>query len=169
MNPITFFVAGIPMTAGSKRAFPLKKGGTFTGRYIMVDANPKAKDWKVTVAHAGEAAMAGVPTPFDHPLLEGPIGVSFTFHMPRIGSHYRANGELKPNAPMRPIVRPDVLKLSRAVEDALTGIMWRDDSQIVIEMLEKVYAEKPGCLITITPLYQPAPQAKPERTTELAL
>jgi Holliday junction resolvase RusA-like endonuclease len=39
------------------------------------------------------------------------------------------------------VTRPDVLKLARAAEDALTGIVWRDDSQIVHETLAKVYGE----------------------------
>ena len=34
-----------------------------------------------------------------------------------------------------------MLKLARAVEDALTGIVWRDDAQIVDEQLSKVYGE----------------------------
>ena len=40
---------------------------------------------------------------------------------------------------------PDVLKLARGVEDALTGIVWRDDAQIVNESLNKVVgAAAPG-------------------------
>jgi Holliday junction resolvase RusA-like endonuclease len=35
-----------------------------------------------------------------------------------------------------------VLKLARAVEDALTGVLWRDDAQIAIEQLSKHYAER---------------------------
>lgn len=38
---------------------------------------------------------------------------------------------------------PDVLKLARGVEDALTGIVWRDDAQIVNESLSKVVVAPP--------------------------
>jgi Holliday junction resolvase RusA-like endonuclease len=38
---------------------------------------------------------------------------------------------------------PDVLKLCRATEDALNGVVWRDDSRNVCMHIEKVYAE-PG-------------------------
>ena len=32
-----------------------------------------------------------------------------------------------------------LLKLTRAVEDALTGLVWRDDAQVVDEVLSKRY------------------------------
>lgn len=143
---VAFFVPGLPQTAGSKRGFPIKKGGVFTGRVVVVDNNPKAKYWKAKVAQYAEAAVN------DSPLLTGPVKVHFEFRMPRLKGHYRSNGELKANAPGRPIVRPDALKLARAVEDSLTGIVWRDDSQIVIEVLEKCYAEMPGVLINVEAL-----------------
>jgi Holliday junction resolvase RusA-like endonuclease len=44
----------------------------------------------------------------------------------------RNAGRLKPRAPAWPLKRPDSTKLVRAVEDALTGILWSDDSVIVL-------------------------------------
>lgn len=149
---LSFFVPGIPQTAGSKRAFPISRKGdngqrVFTGRHIIVDANPKAKDWKAQVAHEGELAMN---LPADRQgLLDGALEVRFTFHMPRIGAHFNSKGFLKPKAPIRPITRPDALKLARAAEDALSGVVWNDDSQIVIERLEKRYSESPGLLVEV--------------------
>lgn len=165
MSPaLSFFVSGIPQTAGSKRAFPIsrKVNGqkVFTGRHIIVDANPKAKDWKAQVAHEGELAMN---LPADRQgLLDGALEVRFTFHMPRIGAHFNSKGFLKPKAPIRPITRPDCLKMARAAEDALTGVIWHDDSQIVIERLEKRYSDKPGLLVEVYRLENCQP-------TELAL
>lgn len=165
MNPVlSFFVSGIPQTAGSKRAFPISRKGAngqkvFTGRHIIVDANPKAKDWKAQVAHEGELAMN---LPADRQgLFDGALEVRFTFHMPRPQNHWsnskKYGDRLKPNAPIRPITRPDCLKMARAAEDALTGVVWHDDSQIVIERLEKRYADKPGLLVEVWRLenYQP--------------
>lgn len=149
---LSFFVAGQPQTAGSKRAFPISRKGpngqkVFTGRNIIVDANPKAKDWKAQVAHEGELAMN---LPADRQgLFDGALEVRFTFQMPRIRSHFNSKGFLKPKAPIRPITRPDALKLARAAEDALSGVIWNDDSQIVIERLEKRYSDKPGLLVEV--------------------
>ena len=131
---IAFFVAGLPRPAGSKRAFPIKKNGVFTGKTAVADSNPKAKDWKCDVAHAAAKAMEGKA------LLTGPVKVEFTFCMPRPKYQFRKDGSLKYGAPYWHTVKPDALKLARGVEDALTGIVWNDDSQIVDEHLIKAYA-----------------------------
>jgi hypothetical protein len=36
------------------------------------------------------------------------------------------------------------LKLARAAEDALTGVLWLDDSQIVDERISKAYGDDVG-------------------------
>lgn len=132
----TFTIPGIAQPAGSKRAFVLKKAGQYTGRAVVADANPKSKSWQAEVKHA--ALNAGV-TPLD-----GPISLALTFFMPRPKGHFGTGknaATLKPDAPDYPIGRPDVLKLARGIEDALTGIAWRDDAQIVTETLEKLYCD----------------------------
>jgi len=132
--PITFTVYGEPRPAGSKRAFPHPT----TGRIIVKDeSGKKGEAWRRDVQAAAQAA-------YDGPLLEGPLRVAFTFYRPRPKGHYgtgRNAEKLKPSAPRFPITRPDVLKLARAVEDALTGLLWRDDAQIVDERLIKRFAE----------------------------
>jgi len=44
-----------------------------------------------------------------------------------------------------------VLKLARAVEDALTGVIWADDAQIVDEVIRKRYG-RPCLQIWIRPV-----------------
>jgi Holliday junction resolvase RusA-like endonuclease len=56
---------------------------------------------------------------------------------------------LKPNAPKYPTTRPDALKLARAAEDALTGIIWTDDAVTVDLTIKKRYGELPGVNITV--------------------
>ncbi len=146
-TPISFFVTGKPQPSGSKRAFVLRKGGAYTGRAIVTDANPKARDWKIDVQHAAREAYRDRP-------LDGPVRLTLTFFLDRPKGHYGSGANaftVKPSAPKRPQAKPDVLKLARGTEDALTGILYVDDSQIVIERLEKAYSGKegPGCLIEI--------------------
>lgn len=174
---ITIEVLGTPQPAGSKRGFPMKRkgqgwtdaNGKFAGRVIITDNNPKARDWRITASHAASQAMAAAQLPFERPLLDGPLEVSMVFRMPRLASHRRSNGELKPNAPARPPVRPDVLKLARGTEDALTGIVWRDDAQIVIERLEKVYADQPGATIKVSELCESEVKATSAKALELPI
>lgn len=138
---ISFFVSGTPKPAGSKRAFFIKK----LGRAIVTDANPQAKDWKTDVKHEAQRH-------YNLPLLDGPLAVSFEFHLLRPKSHYRTGKNahlLREGAPKYPASKPDALKLSRGVEDALTGIIWKDDAQIVTEQLTKRYGDKPGVKIII--------------------
>jgi Holliday junction resolvase RusA-like endonuclease len=135
MTSITFFVAGIPKPAGSKTAFAIKKGGVYTGRTVVMDACKKTKSWQATVK--AEAKKHAPETPF-----VGPIKVEFTFFMPRPKSHFGTGKNsklLKPLAPSYPTGKPDVLKLARAVEDSMTGTIYADDSQIVVEELLKCY------------------------------
>lgn len=171
MNSISFFVSGLPQPAGSKRGFAMKRkgmgwtdaNGKFAGRVIITDANAKSRDWKGTVSQEAAIAMASVNLPFERPVLTGPLELCVTFQMPRIKGHYRSNGELKPGAPKFHTVRPDATKLLRGVEDALTGIVWADDSQIARQTVEKIYADKAGARITITPLEQPKSEHWPKR------
>lgn len=155
MSELRFFVPGIPAPGGSKNAFALKKGGVYTGRVAVVDAGgQKTKDWRSAVKefainavkqHSHEAFM-----PF-----AGQIEVELTFRMPRPKSHFRSNGlELKPGSPRAHVFKPDVLKLARSTEDAMTGICYVDDAQIVKEIIEKVYSDQPGAWIVIREISQ---------------
>lgn len=133
MTSIRFTVYGHPEPAGSKRALPL--GGRLGGRPIVVDANRKAAPWKAHVASQAQLAYRGL-------WLIGPVSLSLHFILPRPKGHYgsgRNEGNLRASAPPYPNVKPDLLKLARGVEDALTGIIYRDDAQIVRETLAKDY------------------------------
>lgn len=146
MSRVAFHVPGIPAPGGSKKFVGI---GKKTGRAIIIDdAGKRNKDWRAAVAWAGKAAMQG------RALLAGPLQVRFEFVMPRPKGHFGAKG-LKPSAPAWPTVKPDALKLTRSSEDALTGIVWVDDAQIVKETIEKRYAapgEASGAVITVSGL-----------------
>lgn len=84
-------------------------------------------------------------------LWHGPVELVVRFYVPRPKSHYGAKG-LRPVAPSYPTVAPDVTKLLRAVEDALKGIVWRDDSQVVIQHAWKRYGEPARCEVALYPV-----------------
>lgn len=48
-----------------------------------------------------------------------------------------------------PITKPDADKLARAVWDALKGIIYADDSQVVRLTLAKDYGDAPGVIIQV--------------------
>ena len=141
---VAFKVDGIPAPAGSKRGFVNRR----TGGVIITDASKRAKPWQARVAAAASEAMSGE-------LLAGPLELTLTFTFPRLPSHFgtgRNAGSLRASAPALPAVRPDVTKLVRAVEDALTGIVWRDDAQVIAQHAYKGYGASAGCEIEVRSL-----------------
>lgn len=141
---INFVVHGVAQPAGSKRAFHNAK----TGRTVVVDDAKGSRSWKTTVS---EAALEHLP---EEPLT-GPIGLTLLFYMPRPKGHYgsgRNADKLKPSAPEWPTVKPDTTKLLRGVEDALTGLLWRDDAQIVHQVASKRYGHPARCEVYLEEL-----------------
>lgn len=147
-----FFAAGHPRPGGSKKAFPMWRGSGPNRQFVrslIVDASGKnGKTWRNIVAWEAKGAMAGrQPMP-------GPLRAEFEFLMPRPKSHL-LRGKVRNGAPWHPIGKPDALKLARSVEDALTGIVWLDDSQVVSESILKRFAndnETPGVIVSVSHL-----------------
>lgn len=132
---ISFTVFGEAAPAGSKSA--TVRGG----RAFMFDNSKRSRPWKGTVAAAAGHEMTRERGGL---LLEGPLFVELVFYRPRPRVHFgtgRNDGVLKTSAPEWPTSKPDVLKLARAVEDAMIGIVYRDDSSIVVERIEKRFGE----------------------------
>lgn len=139
-NQLTFTVHGLAQPAGSKTA-----GRAKDGRMFVRDSAKRSAPWKQQVATAAGEACAGAE------LLTGALHLDVTFVVPRPKGHYGKRG-LLPSAPIYPTVRPDITKLLRAVEDACTGIIWRDDAQIVSQVAGKQYGEPARCEVTVTDL-----------------
>lgn len=138
----SFWVPGLPQPGGSKRGFFIKG----LNRVVITDANKKAKSWKDTVAAFASDVWRG------RELIDGTISLEIVYTLPRPGAHFRTGkhaGELRADAPKFHTKKPDVLKLTRSTEDALTGIIWRDDSLIADGRIRKVYGDKPGAQITV--------------------
>ncbi len=149
MSTLTFHVHGEPIPQGSMRAF-LPKGWT---RPIITAANARTKPWRQEVAGAALAAMdkdlldcAGKNVPFR-------LSVTFRFQKPK---------SVKKTV-LEKVTKPDTDKLIRSVLDALTGIVWTDDSQVV-EILARKQFGSPGAEISIEEIggLPPSRMLKPE-------
>lgn len=136
-SPLVFVVYGIAAPAGSKTVGRTKTGSTF-----LRDSSKRSYPWRRDVAQAAGLAMRGSP------LLDGPLALELRFYLPRPKGHFGAKG-LRPSAPAWPTVKPDVTKLLRAVEDGMTGIVYRDDAQIVVQRVSKCYGEPARCEVAI--------------------
>lgn len=142
---LMFVVLGEPQTQGSMRAFT-PKGWT---RPVLTSTNKALKPWRATVAETALAHGWGGDAVDD-----GPVALKITFTFCRPASHYGKQG-LKLSAPPYPHTgHGDLDKLVRAVGDALTGIVWRDDRRIVACSARKEWGMSPGAKIHIK-LLQP--------------
>jgi len=133
---IAFTVIGVSVPQGSKNPW----GG---------EANPKTRPWRATVSAAAADAMQGAP------LLDGPIELTVEFVFPRPKGHYgtgRNAAVLKASAPQYVTRAPDVDKLARAIGDALSGIVFRDDAQVADLYVRKVYGESAHAFIEVRAL-----------------
>ncbi len=140
---VEFTVVGAQKPQGSKIAQPVYRNGKAVmknGRPVLIvrDDNRDLQEWRRHIAR--EAAKH-----FPDTLAAGPIRLEITFRRERPLSHFGTGknaGVVKGNAPEYPTLRPDTLKLARAIEDALTGVVWYDDSQVVDHVLSKRYGPR---------------------------
>lgn len=135
---ISFFVPGKPATQGSKRAFYSPKAN----RAFVVEDCKRNKSWRSDVRNEAQKVWSG--NPFD-----GAVVVRLTFFLPRPKGHLNAKGQVKPTVNQNPITKPDLTKLARCVEDALKGLVWKDDSQIVQETIIKHYNDLKPCGVQV--------------------
>lgn len=145
---IEFIVHGEPAPQGSKNQWG-------------AEANPRTKPWRAAVSAAAADAMI-VAT--DHadvavdsrrlPLADAvQVRVKFVFTRPK--SHYGTGKNadvLKGSAPEYVTRAPDVDKLARAVLDALTGIVFRDDAQVAHLNVWKQYGRSAYARVQVAPL-----------------
>lgn len=116
MTEITFTVPAVPIAQPRPRAMVLG------GRAVMRGANGshKVNTFKPMVAMAARQAYSGPP-------LEGPIEIFVEFVMPRPGNMVWKS---RPMPRVWHTKKPDGDNLVKGVKDALSKVLWRDDSQI---------------------------------------
>lgn len=142
---ITIEVIGIPRPGGGKIAGIGKKSGKL---FVRPD-NPRTAYWRADVQNAAQAQ-------YKEDLIDAPIIMSYDFRFPRPANHFgtgKNKSKLKSYAPGGHISKPDLTKIIRSTEDALTGIVWRDDSLVWNRSEVKRYCEpneKPGVTIKIS-------------------
>lgn len=152
---VTLIVYGHPAPQGSKRIVPSGRPG---GRVHVVESSAAVKPWREDVRQA--ALALELPGPLD-----GPLVAHMTFVLARPRSHYRTGRNaalLRDQAPPYPAGMPDLSKLIRSTEDALTSAgLWVDDAQVVRYVdTGKVYVghgnamqmDRPGARIVVTEL-----------------
>lgn len=123
-----------PEPQGSAKAF------VRNGRAIITSANTKLKPYRSEVTRCAMAELAEqgfqIPAFARHwPLM---LDIEFCLLRPESVSKKRNF----------PVVKPDLDKLLRATLDALTGVLFHDDAQVVEVTTRKIYGGIEGVKIT---------------------
>lgn len=82
--------------------------------------------------------------------MTGALSVSLLFYRPVQKSISNVERQRRLSNQHKPIVKPDTDNYVKSALDALNGVLWEDDSQIVKITAEKRYGEKGKIIITVT-------------------
>ena len=151
MQKLTVAIYGAPKGQPRPRAYARRMGNNFVARVYDSDV---ADDWKRAVRMSVRSeAMRIFPTRLD----DVPFKVSMIFYFARPKSHLSTAGLLKAKSPVWHLQTPDCDNLGKLVLDQITelGVVWKDDSQVTILVVEKLWAREPsqgGCELTIEPM-----------------
>ncbi len=138
MRTVELIVWGIAEPKGSARAF------VRNGRAVITSDNPDLKKWEALIRFEAERVFEKDPRRF-----EFAVALTVVFHLPRPASVSARKRPL-------PTVKPDLSKLARAAEDPLTGVIWRDDAQVVKLNVSKVYTDGPPHAVITVSEYHPS-------------
>jgi Holliday junction resolvase RusA-like endonuclease len=138
-EPITISLAGVPQGKGRARAF-------LRGGHISHYTPEKTRSYEGMVRTAAMLEMG------NRQPIEGPVEfvMRAVFPVPSSWSlrkqQHALTGEIKPAK------KPDLDNIAKAWNDALNGVAYADDSQIVRMTLEKRYGQAPLVVCTVRPL-----------------
>lgn len=133
---IEFFVPGDPRGKGRPR---FSRIGKFTKTYT----DAKTKAYEELVATAARRAM--IP---DEPL-ETPVSIHMTIKVPIPSSYSKKRKEACLLGLEMPCKKPDIDNIAKGVLDAMNGIVYKDDVQVIRLSLRKVYSTEPGIYIVV--------------------
>lgn len=139
LESISFTVLGEPSPEGSTRAFYIPK----LNRTVTTHQNQSQLNaWRNRVATEAQNVLCGREWTTDRASAYT-VDVDFVLvRPPSIPVHRR----------IHPTVKPDIDKLVRAINDALTGILFPDDCQVVSIRVSKDYegGRRPGAYIHVS-------------------
>lgn len=139
MTPFTITVHGIPGPQGSK-TYKGHRTNKATGKSVPVlaESSKKVKPWREAVEAAARARLLLIP---DWVTLDGPLVAEMHFTLPAL--------KRMPKDRVAHTVYPDLSKLLRSTEDALTTAgVWADDARVVqYRGLSKTYPHMGPCAL----------------------
>lgn len=135
---VSFVVPGPPRGKGRPR---FGRAGRF-GRFVRAYTDPKTRAYEDEVRFWASRAMGS------RTVLGGPVRAEVLATMPMPKSWSKANRANALSGALRPVVKPDADNLAKVL-DALNGVVWRDDAQVVELVVRKVYGAEPSLIVEV--------------------
>ena len=142
MRKIEFFVPGTPVGKGRPRA-------ARRGAGVVMFTPEKTADYEALAAATAAAAMASGAPAAAHQLLDGPLEAVLEMRFPVPASWSKARRARALAGAEWHTSKPDADNVAKAVLDACNGVVFRDDSQVVILIATKAFSEEPGVRVVI--------------------
>ena len=128
-----------------RRAVPQPRHRATRGGRMYLPTSAPVRAFKAAIR---ERALAAITTP-----MPGPVRVTVACTFRRPPSHLGRGGRPRPAAPMAPGRNlGDVDNLAKAVLDALSGVAFLDDSQVVELVTSKAWDRSDQTLVTVEPI-----------------
>ena len=141
---IHFEVPGPAVAKARARVFTqkTKSGGVFTRAYTP----KKTVNYENLIKMAFQAAKPDGFTPFT-----GPVELELLICLAIPASFSNKKRELALRGVVKPLVKPDVDNYLKTFADALNGLAYLDDKQIVKATVRKAYYPEAGASVVLTP------------------
>lgn len=139
---LKFEVAGEPVAQARPRVVRTKTG-------VRGIDPAKSKNYKAWVKFCALNAFRKLETKEPKKLMAAPLKVKLLIYRSIPRSDSNKLKIQKQNNDVLPTVKPDIDNVFKAVTDALTGIIWQDDKQIVNAEIAKRFSSMPRVEIEI--------------------
>lgn len=126
---------------GDAQAQMRPRATTINGSVRMYD-HKKSKDYKSYIQDIAKQYMPTEP-------IDGPLEMRVTIYRKLLKSFSKVKRQQALDGILLPVSKPDVDNLAKTFMDALNGMAYKDDSQIVTLIAEKRYAEEAYVFIEI--------------------
>jgi Holliday junction resolvase RusA-like endonuclease len=142
MTEIYFKVLGDPKGKGRPR---FSRVGKFTKTYT----DAKTKMYENEIANAARIAMDCFQGKWPHEPLETPLSVTLIVHVGVPASYSKKRTTACLIGEEWPTKKPDIDNIAKAFLDAMNGIVYKDDVQVIRLHVYKKYSIEPGVHITV--------------------
>lgn len=139
-DPVTIVVPGAPVPKGRPRM-------TTVSGHARAFTPAKTRRYEDLIRLEAGRVMEG------RNQLDGPTSVHIRAYvpMPQAIAKSPNKGPMAEAGVLRPITKPDVDNFAKVI-DALNGIVWPDDNQVVVLLVEKFYSSRPRLELTAAEL-----------------